>query len=159
MLGHRALTIEDYTTLLKKRGWMIVIPAIVLALVGWGISFFVPPQYVSQTLILIEQQRVPDEFVKPVVSEDLNSRLASMKEQILSRSRLEPIINQYNLYASKKMNMDDRIAQVQKDIGIKPIRSEIANRGGLPGFFISFRASDPPHGADGMQPDYLSVRE
>ena len=143
MLGHRTLTIEDYTTLLKKRGWMIVVPAIVLALVGWGISFFVPPQYVSQTLILIEQQSVPDEFVKPVVSEDLNSRLASMKEQILSRSRLEPIILQYNLYASKKANMDDRIAQAQKDIGIKPIRSEIANRGGLPGFFISFRAGDP----------------
>ncbi len=50
MLGHRVLNIEDYTTLLKKRGWIIAIPAILLLLVGWGITFFVPPQYLSQTL-------------------------------------------------------------------------------------------------------------
>jgi len=43
----------------------------------------------SQTLVLIEQQKVPEDYVKPVVNEDLNGRLASMKEQILSRSRIE----------------------------------------------------------------------
>jgi polysaccharide chain length determinant protein (PEP-CTERM system associated) len=143
MLGHRVLTIEDYTTLLKKRGWMIAVPAILLLLVGWGITFFVPPQYLSQTLVLIEQQRISEKIVQPIATEDLNSRLASMREQIMSRSRLEPIINQFNLYGNKKLSMDDRITLVQKDIDIKPIVSEIARTGGLPGFFISFKAGDP----------------
>jgi polysaccharide chain length determinant protein (PEP-CTERM system associated) len=142
MLGHRPLTPEDFATIVKKRGWMIVLPAALLALVGFGITFFVPPRYVSQTLVLVEQQKVPDEYVKPVVDQDLSGRLASMKEQILSRSRLQPIIDRFNLYGSLHMGMDDRIDQVRKDIDIKPIHSEIARAGGLPGFFIAFTAND-----------------
>jgi len=85
---------------------------------------------------------VPDTYVKPIIAEDLDSRLASMKEQILSRSRLEPIIERFNL-GSPGMDMDDKIVKTRKDIGITPIHSEIQGAGGLPGFFISFTASDP----------------
>jgi polysaccharide chain length determinant protein (PEP-CTERM system associated) len=142
MLGHRALTLQDYTVILKRRWWMIAIPAIIFPIVGYGITFLVQPQYVSQTLVLVEQQKVPDTYVKPVVTEDLNGRLATMREQILSRSRLQPIIERFNLFANSKMSMDDRIDLTRKNIDIKPIQSEIARAGGLPGFFISFTAND-----------------
>jgi polysaccharide chain length determinant protein (PEP-CTERM system associated) len=143
MLGHRKLSPEDYFRILKKRAWIVIVPAVVFAAVGVGLTFFVPPRYESQTLVLIEQQKVPENFVRPVVTEDLNSRLASMQEQILSRSRLQPIIERFNLYGNKGMGMDARIDMVRKDISIKPIESQIARTGGLPGFFISFRAEDP----------------
>lgn len=142
MLGHRALNLDDYLGILKRRWWMIAIPAVLLTLAGLGLTYIVPPQYVSQTLVLVEQQKVPEDYVKPVIEEDLTARLASMKEQILSRSRLQPIIERFNLYVSRGMSMDDRIDQARKDISIKPIRSEMARTGGLPGFFISFKASD-----------------
>ncbi len=142
MLGHRTLSTQDYMNILKKRWWMIALPAVTLAIAGYATTYFVPPQYLSQTLVLIEQQQVPDEYVKPVISQDLNARLASMKEQILSRSRIQPIVERYNLYGTKGMSMDDRIAQVQKDIGINPIKSQITNTGGLPGFYITFKAGD-----------------
>lgn len=142
MLGHRTLNVDDYLGILKRRGWMIAVPAVFLALVGFALTFVVSPQYVSQTLILVEQQKVPDDYVRPVVVEDITARLASMKEQILSRSRLEPIIERFNLYGTKKMSMDDRIDVVRKNIDIKPIRSEMAQTGGLPGFFISYKDAD-----------------
>lgn len=143
MLGHRTLNVDDYFGILKRRGWMIAVPAILLALIGFGLTFVVTPQYVSQTLILVEQQKVPDEYVKPVLEEDLTARLASMKEQILSRSRLEPIIERFNLYGGgKKASLDDRIDQARKNIDIKPIHSEMARTGGLPGFYISFKDAD-----------------
>jgi polysaccharide chain length determinant protein (PEP-CTERM system associated) len=142
MLGHRKLSPEDYFTILKKRSWIVILPAVLFAIVGVGLTFFVQPEYVSQTLVLIEQQKVPDNYVKPVVSEDLNARLASMQEQILSRSRLQPIIERFNLYGTGGMGMDGRIDKVRKDITIKPIESQIARTGGLPGFFISFKAGD-----------------
>jgi polysaccharide chain length determinant protein (PEP-CTERM system associated) len=41
------------------------------------------------------------------------------------------------------MDMDDKVAQTRKNIGIVPIHSEIQGAGGLPGFFISFTAPDP----------------
>lgn len=141
MLGHRTLTIEDYLTILKRRWMIIVIPAIILPIVALAISYRVTPVYTSQTLVLIEQPKVPDEYVKSVVDEGLDSRLASMREQILSRSRLEPIIRQYNL-ANPKDDMDTRVADTQKAIAIKAIHSELSGGGGLPGFFISFKAGD-----------------
>ena len=143
MLGHRAMTVQDYVAILKKRWWIIAIPAIIFPIVGYGISFLIQPQYISQTLVLVEQQKVPESYVKPVVTEDLSGRLASMKEQILSRSRLQPIIERFNLFANSKLSMDDRIDMTRKNVGITPIQSEIARTNGLPGFFISFKAGDP----------------
>ncbi len=142
MLGHRPLVIEDYFAILKRRGWMILIPALLLPIIAVAITYKITPIYTSQTLVLIEPQTVPDTYVKPIIAEDLDSRLASMKEQILSRSRLEPIIERFNLGAPG-MDMDDRVLSTRKDIGITPIHSEIQGAGGLPGFFISFTASDP----------------
>src|SRR5579875_972301 len=98
MLGHRSLTFDDYAHILKRRWALIVLPILLLPLIGYAISYLIKPQYVSQTLVLISQPKVPDNYVKPVVTGDLDSRLASMKEQILSRSRIEPIIQQFNLY-------------------------------------------------------------
>lgn len=142
MLGHHTLSPEDYLAILKRRWWLLVVPALVLAVLAIAISFRLTPVYTSQELVLIEQQKVPDSYVKPVISEDLDSRLASMKEQILSRSRLQPIIAKYNL-GDPKASMDDRVDKVRKDIAIKPIHSEISGANGLPGFFISFDAGDP----------------
>lgn len=141
MLGHRALTVQDYTTILKRRWWIIAIPAIIFPIVGYGITFLIQPQYVSQTLVLVEQQKVPESYVRAVVSEDLSGRLASMKARITSRSRLQPIIERFNLFAGAG-SMDDRIDKTAKNIGISPIESEIARSNGLPGFFISFKAND-----------------
>lgn len=141
MLGHRELTMEDYGGILKRRLWLILISAIAVLGVGIGVTFVIPPQFVSQTLVLIEQQQVPTDYVTPVVTQDLGERLASMREQILSRSRIEPIIEQYNLYAGHGATMDDRVELTQKAIGVKPIPSSQASHG-MPGFFITFKAQD-----------------
>src|SRR5258708_16044457 len=112
----------------------MVVPARVIAL-----THILPPQYVSQTLVLIEQQKVPENYVKPVVTEDLNARLASMREQILSRSRLEPIIERFNLFAGKNATMDDRVESTRKAILITPIPSGVSK---MPGLYISFSAQN-----------------
>lgn len=140
MLGHRVLSPEDYIAILRKRWWIIAIPALLLPILAFAASYLVSPVYTSQTLVLVEQQKVPDDLVKPVIAEDISARLASMKEQILSRSRLQPILERFNLFAGDHMTMDDRIDQMRKSIDVKPIRSEIAH--GLPGFFISFKANE-----------------
>jgi polysaccharide chain length determinant protein (PEP-CTERM system associated) len=140
MLGHRDLTAEDFVGILKRRRWLIVIPALVMPLIAIAVTFDIPPRYVSQTLVLVDQQVVPDTYVKPVVMEDLNQRLASMREQILSRSRLQPIIERYGLFSKDKLTIEDRLDLTRKAISITPIRSELSRAGGLPGFFISFNA-------------------
>lgn len=141
MLGHRDLIMQDYAGILRRRFWLILASAIVFLGIGIGLTYIIPPQFVSQTLVLIEQQKVPENYVTPVVTEDLGSRLASMREQILSRSRIEPIIEKFNLYAGRDTSMDDRVEMTQKAIGIAPIPSGPSSHG-MPGFYITFKAQD-----------------
>ena len=141
MLGHRELTMQDYEEILKRRFWLISISAILLLAIGLGVSYTLPPQYVSKTLVLIEQQKVPEDYVKPVVDEDLGARLASMQEQILSRSRIEPIIQRFGLFESKSNTMDDRVDLTRKAIKVDPIPAGPSSHG-MPGFYITFKAQD-----------------
>ena len=141
MLGHRELTMQDYAGILKRRFWLMLVCAIAGLAAGVGISYVLPPQYISITKVLIEQQKVSEDYVKPVVREDLEGRLASMKEQILSRSRIQPIIERFNLFPGNKYTMDDRIELTQKAIGVQPMPSGQSH--GMPGFTITFKAQDP----------------
>ena len=142
MLGHRTLELADYQAILKRRRWLILSCVLVFPIIAFVITHFIPPRYTSQTLVLIQQQRISSEYVKSVDDSGLDARLSSMKEQILSRSRVQPIVERYNLFATGHANMDERVAQAQKAIAIKPIHSTISNAGGLPGFFITFTAND-----------------
>lgn len=137
MLGHRELTLQDYTEILKRRIWLILGCALALLGVGISLTIVIPPRFESQTLVIVQQQKVPEDYVKPVVNEDLNARLASMKEQILSRSRLDPIIERYALFAGAKNTMDDRVELTRRAIAIKTIESG-TNR--VPGFSITYKA-------------------
>jgi len=141
MLGHRTLTFSDYMAILRRRRLALLTPVVVMPIVALAVAKLVPPKFKSQTLVIIEQQSVPDEYVKPVVTADLTSRLASMREQILSRSHVQPIVERYNLYSTRHMTMDDRIDEARLNIAIKAIAAE-TTRASLPGFTIDFTASD-----------------
>ena len=157
MLGHRKLNAEDYLTILKRRWWIIAIPVVLFPIIAVVATYFVPAEYVSSTLVLIDQQKVGTDFVKPVVTEALDSRLAYMTEQILSRSSIQPIIEKYNLYGNQKISMDARIDIFRtKGFEIQPIESQIARSNGLPGFKILFTASDP-HTAQQVCADITSL--
>jgi len=137
MLGHRDLTFEDYLAIVKRRRWQILLSVVIIPPLVVAATFVIPPRFVSQTLVLIQEQKVPDDFVKPVLKEDLDVRLAAMREQILSRTRLQPLIEKFGLY-SKEPTDDARLVAMRKAISVKPIESQMTRTNGLPGFFISF---------------------
>ena len=146
MLGDRELTFEQYLAILKRRVWWIVIPTIVIPLFAYLVSLLIPNRYTSLTLVLVEQQKVPDNFVKPVVSEGLDERLATMQEQILSRTRLQPLIERFGLFPNDlgKVPMEDLVERMRKLVAVTPVSADFGTRtGGLPGFYISFSARDP----------------
>jgi polysaccharide chain length determinant protein (PEP-CTERM system associated) len=144
MLGHRQLTIDDYFGILRRRVWLVVIPAIICGIAGYLISLKLPNRYVSQTVVLVEGQRVPDSIVKPVLAGDVNEHLASMKEQILSRTRLEPILQQFNLFNNQGLHIEERIDELTKAIVVDPVQPMAQTRASsLPGFRISVTLDDP----------------
>lgn len=141
MIVHRQLTVRDYALMVRRRLKIVVISVVLVTVAAVIASRTLPARYVSQTLILVEQQHIPESYVRPVVDEDLGARLASMREEILSRSRLEPLIIKYGLGSGN--TMDERVAETRNAIKITPIRSSTARTGGIPGFYVSFEAGDP----------------
>ncbi len=145
MLGHRELTIDDYLAILRRRLWVIIIPAVLVTVGTYLFSLKIPNRYISQTLVMIEQPQVPENYVRPVVTEQLDHRLGTMREQIRSRTRLEPIIQQLGLFKEEvgRVSMEDLVGRMRESIGIKPVRSVLESGSALPGFYISFTADDP----------------
>src|SRR5882672_12456279 len=90
---------------------------------GLLIAVMLPKHYTSQTLVFVDQPTVPTEYVRPVVSEELNHRLASMQEQILSRTRLQPIIEKFGLYAQDRgrVHIEDLVEKLRNSVTVKPL--------------------------------------
>ncbi len=138
----RQLTVGEYLAILRRRIWWIIVPAVLGPIIGYGISLKLPSRYTSQTLVLVEEQKVPESFVKPVITDLLEQRLATMQEQILSRSRLQPIVERFGLYADQpRLSIDDKIELTRKATEIKPVRPDFGSPG-IEGFYVSFTAQN-----------------
>jgi polysaccharide chain length determinant protein (PEP-CTERM system associated) len=147
-MATRELTPADYVAMLRRRWVLIVVLAIVGAPLAYAVSRFLPNKFKSQTLVIIEQPSVPQKIVESLDTSDINQRLSSMQQQILSRSRLEPIIRQFNVYPEdvNRLSMDDLVARLQKTIEITPIAPMTETRAGqLPGFYVAVTLGDAHH--------------
>lgn len=139
MAKQRELTFQDYLGILRRRRWLMLIPALTGTVAGYGLSLHLAKKYTSHTLILVEQPTVPDSYVKPVVSEDLNQRLASMQEQILSRTRLQRLVEQFDLYGNdaRRVPIEDLVERLRKSITVTPLNPMAGTRSAeLPGFNV-----------------------
>lgn len=135
---------EDYLEILWRRKWFLGIP-LVVALAGTAAySRSLPNRYRSEARIQIVPQQVPTNFVRSTVTASLNERLQAISAQILSRSRLEQILQEFDLYPVERrtMIMEDVIAQMRVDVnvGVGSGRS----RGQAPGSFtVGYVSSNP----------------
>src|SRR3989475_8477321 len=121
MIENRELTIDDYLAMLRRRLKVILIPALLAPLAGFLISFAFAPKYTSRSLILVEEQKVPEGYVKPVVTEAITQRIASMEQQVLSRNRLQPLIDRLGL-AKKGKSVEDVVDDIRLNLDIQPVQ-------------------------------------
>lgn len=146
MAKQKELTFEDYLAILRRRIWLVILPALLGATAGYILSRALPARYTSHTVVLVEQPTVPDSYVKPVVSEDLNQRLASMQEQILSRTRLQHLVEQFGMYKQdvNKVPMEVLVARLEKSITVKPLNpTQGTQPSELPGFNVDVTLAEP----------------
>src|ERR1700683_3476116 len=111
--------LQRYLGIVRRRHMQFLIPLFLGWAVVWGASWVLAPRYESSTLILVEQPTMPKDYVTPNVNDDLQDRLRSITQQILSRTRLLHIIDQLNLYADSngRLTPDDKVERMRKDIG------------------------------------------
>jgi len=136
------LNLQQYADVIRRRHMYFLIPFFFGWLVVWSASWVLPSRYKSGTLILVEQPSMPKDYVTPNVTDDLQSRLQSITQQILSRTRLLHIIEELNLYATGRgrLNPDELVERMRKDIEIELVRG--ANNQ-ITSFNIYYSSRDP----------------
>jgi polysaccharide chain length determinant protein (PEP-CTERM system associated) len=111
-----------------RRKWRILLPTLVIAAAASWWIHRLPDRYRAYAMLLIVPQRVPESIVQSAVPMRSSDRLASITQQILSRAKLESIIEDFDLYASKSATapaQEDAVESMRtRDIEIRPIKGD-----------------------------------
>jgi len=127
----KPFTIDNYIEIAVRRKWLIIIPFILSLIITPCLYWKLPKIYRSDASILVLPQKVPEEYVKATVTTSIQARLAIITEEVLSRTRLENIIEEFNLYLEerKKQPIDLIVEKARKNIGID-VKAERSYRRG-----------------------------
>ncbi len=160
MTENRELTMDDYLAMVRRRLKIILIPALLAPLAGFLVSYAFPTKYSSQSLVLVEGQKVPDIYVQPVITSDFTQRLATMQQQVLAGNRLRPMIERLGI--AKPGEEGAIIQEIRTNMTVEPVIADISGGGpsssgstkktkqkkpsggtALPGFYVKYSSSTP----------------
>src|SRR5579862_7186383 len=125
MIENRELSMDDYLAMLRRRLKVILIPILLAPLAGFLVSYAFAPKYTSQSLVLVETQKVPEGYVQPVVTEDITQRIATTQQQVLSQNQLQPMIDRLGL--AKGRNLDEVVDDIRKNFVIEGVEPDLSS--------------------------------
>ena len=139
MVRNGEISFEDAKRILRRYWWILLVTIASCTAFAVVAIKILPKRFTSQTVILVDPPAVSADIVKPVVPENLGPSLASMQQQILSRSRLEPVIQKFGLYEKdrNRYSMDDLAVKLRNSVEVTPMEpmAGTSNRQ-LPGFTV-----------------------
>lgn len=123
--------INYFINLFKIKKWFIIISAVIIFLISLIIAYSLPSVYESTSTILIEEQQIPQDFVRTTVTGFAEQRIQTITQQILSRAKLMEIIKQFNLYQDmkEKYTQEEIIERMRDDIRLNTISADMSDRG------------------------------
>ena len=127
----------DYFHIFYRRKWFMLIPTFLGLVVGLTLIYLLPKAYLSSTMIIVEEQRVPQEYVKSTVTSSIEERLKTISQQVMSRTNLIKLIDDFGLYSEhkKKPTVEAMVNNFRDRIELKVV--------GESAFSLSFSGKDP----------------
>jgi polysaccharide chain length determinant protein (PEP-CTERM system associated) len=121
MPEEKPFNIHGYLAICIRRKWYIIIPLVASILFSFGVYKYLPKVFKTTTLILVQPQTVPESYVRPTITDTVVNRLNTISQEILSRTRLEKVIQEFNLYTDirKKLPLEEIIERMRKAIEVK----------------------------------------
>ncbi len=146
MVRNGEISGPDVKRAMRRHWWVVPVSVVVFGTIGVLLAMVLPKRYTSQTVVLVTRPTVGPKYVDPVSTEDLNHRLSTMQEQILSRSRLEPVIQKFGLYKDEvgKAHIEDLVERLRNTISVSALEAMKGTEDRtLPGFYINVSFNDP----------------
>ena len=144
MIRNGQISVADVRRIFRRYWWIVPICVVACTAFGATLAEILPKQYTSQTSVLVDSPTVPQDYVKPVVTDTMD-QLASMQEQILSRSRLELVVEKFGLYPAEqaKLSKGELADRLKDAITVAPLAGMPGTTNQLPGFRVSVKFNNP----------------
>jgi polysaccharide chain length determinant protein (PEP-CTERM system associated) len=128
---------EELVRIVWARKWLVVVAGVVGAILAFGVARVLPVKFESATTIMLVPQRVPEGYFNPTVTFRFEDQLNTISPEILSRVRLERVINEFDLYRNLRAprTMDDIVQLMRSDITVKLVAGD--------SFRVSYVSNDP----------------
>src|SRR5205807_6438154 len=130
----------------SRRKWLAILAFAAPMSAAASLIIFLPNLYRSTATVLVDRQQIPEAFVRSTVTSALETRLQTISQEILSRSRLEALINRFDLYADlrKRIRFEEVVGRMRGDIKLelKGVEAK-GQREVTVAFAISYQGADP----------------
>jgi polysaccharide biosynthesis transport protein len=139
-------SLELLLDMLRRRVWMAIVPFFGIFTIGISLLVFLPNIYTAKAIIRIEGQAIPSEFVRPTVTMGAERRFQSISQDLLSKSRLEKLAEEFGLYPDLRLKgtPGERIAAaMRQDIVIQRVGGGSEKEKDSMSFEISYTNLNP----------------
>jgi protein tyrosine kinase modulator len=135
-------TVEWLFGILRRRRWWIIAPATLASIATVLVLSWMPSGYTSEATLLVVQQQVPQRFVLPTTTTDIREALQATTQEVLSRTHLLQIVDEFGLYAKerKRLSPEGLLGVMRNDIQIQP---QSSSQRDVNSFKIAFTATSP----------------
>ena len=133
----------------RRRRVLALLPFLFVLTAAASLAVFLPSVWTAKTLVLVNRQQIPERFVAPTVQADIEARLMTLSQDILTSERLMKIAQDYGLYQNLRRTQptEEVVDQMRRDIRLEVVEDKNAERrqreqrSAL--FTIAYRAPDP----------------
>ena len=124
------LGLQDYVAMFHRRRAPIVLAGGVLLGLSLAAAFLWPATYKSKATILIEEQEIPSELVHSTITSYADHRIETIKQQVMSRTTLWKVVEQYNLYPDlrRSNSAEEVVKRFTKDIAVEVISADVVDK-------------------------------
>jgi polysaccharide chain length determinant protein (PEP-CTERM system associated) len=131
------LTLRELVRAVWRRPGWILLPILLGLGAAYALIRVLPPTYEAGTLVMVEKQKVPADYVKATVTTSMEDRIRTIEQQVSNRENLERLIAELGLYPElrKQKSMADAVERVRRDMKVQKQGDSI--------FSILFHYSDP----------------
>jgi polysaccharide chain length determinant protein (PEP-CTERM system associated) len=126
----QAITLGDFKQIVRRRIWSLILPMILFSATGVALALALPPVYKSTSLILIEEQEIPADFVMTTVTSYAEQRIQAIKQRVMGFTRLMEIIQKFGLYPEIRGKKPDEeiVEKMREDIALDAVVEKIIDR-------------------------------
>jgi polysaccharide chain length determinant protein (PEP-CTERM system associated) len=141
-----SVTPQDYWNMVMRKKWLALAIFILSVSIAAVLCVVLPKSYRSSTLILVEDQKIPENYVKGIVGSNVEERLTMIQQQVMSRTLLSQVISEHKLYQEqvRKEGIESVVELVRKGIKVEMFGTPGPGaRTSVEAFKISFAHENP----------------